>query len=398
MHIIQRKTWGCLVLALIGLGSVNLLAANSLVVRTDLESTRVAEPAHPTEFETMDWFVKTLPYPVVIAGSEEDEEMDAIADQARALFQAKDFVKLDAYFQKLRNSKEQFANGSWKFRFAYCGICPAETASETDWEVHFAKLQEWTNAQPFSVSARVAMADAFVSYAWKARGSGWANDVSQIGWILFNSRLTEASRILVQARSLKERCPYMWSVMFRTELGLSTDRKIFDANFQRAVAAWPNYTPFYQGRAWYFLPRWNGENGEWEADLGKSADALGGDEGDILYAREAWAMHQSRLFSNIFNDTNISWPRVNKGLAALEKQFPNSLQTLSEHAYLAALAEDAATTHKYLTLIQGNVDLTIWGTRDTFLHCANWSSMQDDQARAQAVMQQNQGSQLSQLR
>src|SRR5690348_15737695 len=136
MHIIQRKTWGCLVLALIGLGSVNLLAANSLVVRTDLESTRVAEPAHPTEFETMDWFVKTLPYPVVIAGSEEDKEMDAIADQARALFQVKDFVKLDAYFQKLRNSKEQFANGSWKFRFAYCGICPAETASETDWEVH----------------------------------------------------------------------------------------------------------------------------------------------------------------------------------------------------------------------------------------------------------------------
>jgi hypothetical protein len=381
----------------IGLGSLRIFGANPLVLRTDLESTRLAEPGHPTEFETMEWFAKTLPYPVVIAGSDEDQEMNAIADRAKALFQARDFAKLDAYFKKLRDSKEQFANGSWKFRFAYCGICPAQDASETDWEVHFAKLQEWTNAQPFSVSARVAMADAFVSYAWKARGSGWANQVSQLGWILFNSRLTEASRVLVQARSLNERCPYMWSVMFRTELGLSTDRKIFDANFKRAVAAWPNYTPFYQGRAWYFLPRWNGEEGEWEADLEKSADELGGEEGDILYAREVWAMHQSRLFSNIFNESNVSWPRVHKGLEAIEKRFPASLQTFSEHAYLAALAEDPATAHKYLTLIQGKVDLTIWGTRDTFLHCANWSSMQDDQAKVEAVLQQHQGSQLSQL-
>src|SRR6185312_8393019 len=161
MHIIQRKTWGCLVLALIGLGSVNLLAANSLVVRTDLESTRVAEPAHPTEFETMDWFVKTLPYPVVIAGSDEDKEMNSITDQARALFQARDFAKLDAFFKKLRDSKEQFADGSWKFRLAYSGICPSEDACETEWENHLARLEQWTNAQPKSITARVAMADAF---------------------------------------------------------------------------------------------------------------------------------------------------------------------------------------------------------------------------------------------
>jgi hypothetical protein len=398
MRIIRRNAKLCLFLALIGLGSVNLLGADSLVVRTDLESTRLAEPGHPTEFETMDWFVKTLPYPVVIAGSDEDKEMNAISDQARALFQARDFAKLDTLFKKLRDSKEQFADGSWKFRFAYSGICPSEDASETEWENHLARLQEWTNAQPKSVTARVAMADAFVSYAWKARGNGPASEVSRVGWMFFSERLTEASRVLIGAREMNERCPYMWSVMFRAELGFSTCRKIFDANFKRAVAAWPDYTAFYQGRAWYFLPRWNGSQGEWESDLEKSADELGGEEGDILYAREVWAMHQSRIFSNIFSDCNISWPRVNKGLAAIEKRFHASLQTLSEHAYLAALAEDAVTTHKYLSLIQGKVDLSIWRTRDTFLHCANWSSMRDDQARADAITQQHQGSELSQLR
>jgi hypothetical protein len=394
MHVIRRKTGFCLSLALICLGSFNLLAANSTVLRTDFESNRLAEPAHPTEFETMEWFVKTLPYPVVTVESEEDKEMSALTDQARTLFQARDFKKLETLFIKLRDSKEQFANGSWKLRFAYGGICPAEDSSETEWEIHFAKLQEWTNALPQSVAARVALADAFASYAWKAQGNGRGGE---LGRMFFTDGLTEASRVLVQARSLNERCPYMWSVMFRTELGISTDRKIFDANFKRAVAAWPDYMAFYQGRACYFLPRRNGEQGEWEADLEKSADQLGGDEGDLLYAREVWALHQSRVFSNIFAESNISWPRVNKGLEAIEKKFPASLQTLSEHAYLAALAEDATAAHKYLALIQGKVDLAIWQTRDTFLHCANWSSIQDDQAKVEAMTRQYQSSQLSQL-
>src|SRR6185312_9552016 len=143
MHRIQRKTWLCLFLALVGVGIFNLLGADFVAERTDLGSTRLAEPGHPTKFDTMDWFVKTLPYPVVIAGSEEDKEKNAIADQARALFQAVDFAKLDAFFKKLRDSKEQFADGSWKFRFAYSGICPSENASETSWEMHIARLQEW---------------------------------------------------------------------------------------------------------------------------------------------------------------------------------------------------------------------------------------------------------------
>src|SRR5262249_17831544 len=124
MHVIQRKTWICLLfLAALGLGSFNLLGANSSVLRADLESNRLAEPVRPAEFETMEWFVKTLPYPVTIAGSDEGKEMNSITEQARRLFQARDFEKLDVLFKKLRDSKEQFANGTWKLRFAYYGIC-----------------------------------------------------------------------------------------------------------------------------------------------------------------------------------------------------------------------------------------------------------------------------------
>ena len=387
MRFIRKNAWVGLFLAVIGLGSFNLQGANSRDSESALESNQPTDPNQPTEFETMEWFAKTLPYPVVVVESDEAREMNDIAGEARTLLQSREFEKLDAFVKKLRDSREQFANGSWKFHSAYSGISLSEESSAFDWETHLATLEQWTNARPESVTARVALADAFVSYAWKARGNGAASEVTELGWVLFNARLTEASRVLVQARSLKGKCPYMWSVLFRAEMGLSTDRKIFDANFKRAVAAWPDYAPLYQGRASYFLPRWNGVEGEWESDLAKSADEIGGEDGDILYARAVWSMHQSRLFSNIFADSNISWPRVNKGFEAIEKRFPDSLQTQSEHAYLAALAEDGVTTHKYLALIQGKVDPGIWRTREKFLHCANWSFVQDDQARVETMVQ-----------
>jgi Domain of unknown function (DUF4034) len=387
MRIIQKNAWVGLFLAVIGFGSFNLLGAISTDYEAALESNQPADAPQPTEFETMEWFAKALPYPVVVVESDEAREMSALAGEARNLLGSRDFAKLDAFFKKLRDSKEQFANGSWKLHCAYHGISLSEESSVLNWETHLAILQQWTNAQPQSVTARVALADAFVSYAWRARGNGPTGQISEVGSLLFNARMTEASRVLIQARSLKEKCPYMWFVLFRKELGISTGKKTFDANFKRAVAAWPDYTPFYQGRAYYFLPRWNGEIGEWESDLAKSADEVGGEDGDILYARAVWSMHQSRLFSNIFTDNNISWPRVNKGFEAIEKRFPASLQTQSEHAYLAALAEDSVTTHRYLALIQGKVDPAIWRTRETFLHCANWSFVQDDQAKVEMLIQ-----------
>ena len=340
----------------------------------------------------MEWLVKKLPYTVSIVESDEDKEINSITNQAMSLFQAKDFEKLDAFIKKLRDSKEQFAGGAWKFYSAYCAVSLREDASDAEWTNYFATLNQWTNARPQSITARVTLANAYVSYAWKARGSDWASKVTDEGWRLFAERLTKAWKVLAEARTLKEQCPYMWSVLFQTELGIQADRKTFDADFNQAVTVWPNYMPFYHRRAWYLLPRWNGEEGEWVADLAKSADKTGGEEGDILYARVIWCMHQSRMFSNVFKENQISWPRVNKGFEAIEKRFPTSLQAKSEHAYLAALAEDAATTKKYFALIRGQVDLAIWGSRQKFLQCTDWSLVQEDFAKAAEMEQRQQQS------
>lgn len=136
--------------------------------------------------------------------------------------------------------------------------------------------------------------------------------------------------------------------------------------FEDATHVWPDYNPHYNHRAFYLLPRWYGTEGEWESDLGKSADRTGGIQGDLLYARVVWHMHRTHSYTNIFKQCNISWPRVNRGFDIMEKQFPNSLAGKSEHAYLAFLAGDKKVARKQFDKINLKIDLSVWPSQDRF--------------------------------
>ena len=316
---------------------------------------------------------RDLPLITAIVETAESREIGAITNQARDLFRVRDYDGLDVLARKLRDSKERYANGGWKFYYVYVGLNLPEGASEAEWDAHIAALQDWINARPDSITARVALANSLVDYAWKARGSDWAYKVKDEGWQLFYQRLNEAVEVLDKAKLLKEQCPYWWSVKFETELGLSPERSRYDASFEEATSVWPDYEPYYCHRAYYLLPRWYGTEGEWESDLEKSSDKIGGDQGDLLYARVAWSMQCDRIFTNIFTESKLSWPRVNKGFEVMEKQFPDSLAAKSEHANLAVFAGDAQTARKYFDQLGGKVDLSVWHSPEDFLRRAVWT-------------------------
>jgi len=71
------------------------------------------------------------------------------------------------------------------------------------------------------------------------------------------------------------------------------------------------------------------------ADLGKSADKIGGEPGDILYAQVAWGERGFSSQKNIFEEnTNLSWERVDAAAVRLEKKFPDSLEAIHMHGHL----------------------------------------------------------------
>jgi hypothetical protein len=303
---------------------------------------------------------------ITLVQTPEHMEKTNIRADARAYLAAKDFVKLEQLATKYRTSKSCYANGIWKLGSVYGGMVPGTEKPDAEWEASLAALREWTEARPDSITARVALANALVDYGWKARGTGWANTVTETGWKLFGERLTAAVQVLKQASTLSEKCPYWWDVMFTATRGLGVKKPDYEALFRQAISFEPNCTGYYGKMAVYLLPRWGGKPGDLAAFAQESADKLGGDEGDMLYARIIWSAQSSS--GNVFREADLSWERADRGFQIIEKRFPDSPYVQNGRAYIAVLGCGKTLAPRRLVEdLHGKIDPATWTSKENFI-------------------------------
>ena len=117
----------------------------------------------------------------------------------------------------------------------------------------------------------------------------------------------------------------------------------------------------------------DGAGGEVARDLEKSADRIGGEAGDMLYAQVVWGLHNYGSPTNVIKENSLSWERTDRGFEAILKKFPDSLPAKNEAAHLASLACDQAKAQKYFLLTKGQVDLGQWSSKDRFIICYKWA-------------------------
>jgi len=324
---------------------------------TSTSSSRAA--VHPPQFTMVE--------------SPETKEQNQIKSQALTLFTKKDFKGVEELAAKYRASKERYANGYWKLTFVYIGLEPSDDESEKAWQARQAPVDDWIRQRQDSMMARVAKARLLIGQAWAIRGSDWADSVKEKQWQQFHDKLQQAAAVLTKAKQLQERCPIYWSTWQRAALGLQLDKSDYNAIFDQAIKEFPDYWFYYNTRVVFLLPRWYGETGEWEKDLTKSADLLGGEAGDMLYAQVVWDAHSYGGGQQVFEGKRISWERVDKGFEALLKEFPNSLAAKSERAFLAGLAGDREKARAYSLQTNGQGDLSVWHDKETLDRFLAWA-------------------------
>jgi len=293
--------------------------------------------------------------------------------QMKALLHAGQYDSLDAIARELRQHRTRWPNGNWKLRTFY-GFGfeePAVASSESQWKTLLDELRGWSKARPNSATARVALGTALLGYAWHARGSGWAREVSDDGYRLFHRRLGEADSVLRTSRHLAERCPGMEATLLRVALGQGWKRPVYDSLFNAAIQAEPTYDAYYELKAYRLLPRWFGRPGEWERYADQVANHIGGPEGDAVYARLVWYL--TEFHRNIFKETDASWERTSRGYRHLLRRYPHSLELQSQYGLLAVYAESPAQARLMFERIGSRVDPEIW-SRDYFVSAREWAT------------------------
>lgn len=313
------------------------------------------------------------PEPVIFETTEAKEQRE-LNTQGAKLLAARDFEQLDKIASELRASKAQWENGYWKLGGFYKGFCDLpDEASEVRWTNLIAHLRLWVKTKPESITAHIALGRALKEYAWKARGSGWATTVTQKGWKLFHARLAESRQVLLSATNTTEKCPLWFTSLLGVGLGEGWPRDVYDKIFAAGTNYLREYVPIYGVKCYHLLPRWHGGEGEWERFAQGVADELGGEAGDILYARIIWDMHAGRMFGNLFQESRASWPRTKRGFLLLQKRYPESLAVLSEFCYLSGVAGDRTMMKSLFAKLDGKVDLTIWEEKKRFVNDRQWA-------------------------
>jgi hypothetical protein len=303
------------------------------------------------------------------------KDFDA-ALQARLL--QEDFAALETYGAALVSSKARFPGGKWKLhRFGETlAKCPTgEDSPDTAWQDHLNRLNKWTLAFPHSKTAPGICCMAWTKFAWKARGSGFADTVEPKGWELFNDRL-KMGRTFLEPVSPGDRSPLWYSAMQVVALGQSWDRDVYDRLYDQAVASEPRYQSFYLRKAYYLMPRWHGSEGESEAFAAKAADKLGGEAGDQVFALVHMDLSNFQGIPEWRKKNPGVWPRMKRGLMAMGKEFGASLVLDNQCLRAAGYSADISFAKEHALAIHDHIDMDTWHSKNAYADFRDWALCQ----------------------
>jgi len=298
------------------------------------------------------------------------KEIDTYRSTVRGHFNDCRFDELENLASEARDSKEIFNNGSWKIAQFYSALDCLEDQEDT-WERHDTIYQAWLDAKPDSVSAHIAYAQYYVNYAWHARGTGYADTVTAEGWRLMKQRLEKAFRLLGEARLLKEKDPFWGSVALTVALGQGWSEQVYADLMKDLHENHPGYWGYDVARAYSLLPRWYGEEGDWEKYAEERSNIPDG-LGDELYARIIIGQHG--FFGSIFRESKASWPRTKNGLEILRKKYPDSVELLAFSAKISAIAMDRKTAQPLFEELGDRYISSVWREKpERMIHMRTWA-------------------------
>lgn len=347
--------------------AIRLCAISALILVFASASAIAAEPdgatvtcgLTPTEFAGLNGDTRT--------------NVEAISQYRNTIFamlSAQRFKQLDCVANSARSQKEKFVGGFWKLHALYNGLQrPPLHPTEQDWKKHIRLLQRWRSKNPRSITARVALAYAYLGYGWDARGHGYGDTVSRSGWKLLDQRVAHARDILTQASTQPNQCPEWYLAMQWVALAQSWDSGAQLVLLQRAVAFEPDYYYFYRMYATSILPKWGGEDGQVEVFLNQTANQMGTPAGDILYFEVAAHL----LCYESDQKLKLSWPRIQRGFHSLEKQQGVSLSNSNLMARMAVSYRDVVVADQTLSQVGEQWDKEVWPSYVYFQSVKEWA-------------------------
>ncbi len=214
------------------------------------------------------------------------------------------------------------------------------------------------DAAPASPARMILQGRFYIDYAWTARGSGWAKDVSQENFRLFNERLEKASEILEAAY---QKYPGYVSIsrgMIKVELGQGQGKDRMEMWFARGQKADPDNYGLYSAKSNYLLPRWYGSQQE-QWDYARSCVETQNWSGKIPMIMVLAADDASEESHDVFTQPE-TWDPLEKVFREWLSRYPESTIMRSKFIKYAAMGQHWAVVKEQCAILRDNWDRDVF--------------------------------------
>ncbi len=292
-----------------------------------------------------------------------------ISDNTEHLFYSQDFESINKIDDQFRNSQSRLPDGRWNLTFIYSNFGNVSArGAEVEWKYKIKLVDQWISKTPDHAAPYLAKAKILISYAWDARGSGWANGVTTSQWRLFFSRMAEARKVLEDSSAITANHPYWFLKMEVIAKAQNWSENDFNQLYDLATDLYPTYYFIHFRAADYFLPRWHGSDQKLKEFVNNAVSKSRHKEGLTLYTRIYWSQLWA-LKDNTFANGYAEWSLMKQGFEDIMQDYPTSIWNLNAYAYYACMAKDWETTNKLIEEIGGKPHLSIWNSKSRFYSC-----------------------------
>lgn len=268
-------------------------------------------------------------------------------------FNEGNYKLLDETYKNWCKGKERFPDGRWKLSQYGVGLENNFSAWNT-WDKDLAKIKKWQSEYPASETAKFVEGIYWYSYAWKARGEGYARTVSPEGWLLFNERLQKSKDAFNYALKSDHACPAVYARLIDSMRAIGDKESDVRSVFEEGIKKYPQYHNIYFAMANFYQPKWHGSVDSYERFANYAVEKTKRFEGQGMYARLYWLVDsEGNIPFNPKLNAPPYWDRLKQGYEDLLKLYPSSIHNMGEYANVACRSSDSETYLKLREKIDG---------------------------------------------
>jgi membrane associated rhomboid family serine protease len=282
-------------------------------------------------------------YPVTWDPAARDGALGRIAAgcDAQRAFETGDYASLDKMLHPPSGSVANLDDGDSRLAGVFAGLSDSFEQRQTP-EAVLARLGDWRRQQPDSEGPDLVEAALFHTWAWSARGGGYAKEVSPNAWALYGQRMVMARAALADAKRGAESSPVWYQLALVIGNDASLGKEELRSTFDDAVLKYPDYYSLHKAMLRILMPRWHGSYEEVDDFIEDMLNISSVDRRSEVYAR-LYSMYADLEGddTDLFKDAYARWSQMQEGYEQMLSRYPRSESIRNAYAAFACRAGDA---------------------------------------------------------